>query len=190
MFSRLGSHMNCSHQKLDFTPFFGAPFWLPDRSDMKNNGRFGFGIPKNIEIDICIVPIENFEFYSPLPFKALFWLPDGSHMKNNGRFRFGIPKNIEIDTWIISIENFEFYSPFGALLALGPEGCAASGKNWNLAEKGIFLISPIRANVIFTTFENSPKIEFFEFCYEIGFKLKFKPSSFNIKKKINSVSFY
>ena len=39
-------------------------------SDMKNNGRFGFGIPKTIEIDICIISIENFEFH-PL-FGALF----------------------------------------------------------------------------------------------------------------------
>jgi len=40
-----------------------------------------------------------------------------------------------------------------------------------------------RARVFFPTFENSPKIEFFEFCYEIGFELKFKPSSFNIEKE-------
>jgi len=47
----------------------------------------------------------------------------------------------------------------------------------------------IRAHIFFPTFENSPKIEFFEFCFEIGFKLKFKPSSFNIKKEKNSILF-
>ena len=77
---------------------------------MRNNGRFRFGIPKNIEINIWIISNEIFEFH--LPFGAQFQPPDGSDMKNNGRFRFGIPKIIEIDIWIISIENFEFHVPF------------------------------------------------------------------------------
>ena len=42
---------------------------------------------------------------------------------------------------IYNFRKFDLRS--GALFALGPEGSAASGKNWNLAaEKGIFLISP------------------------------------------------
>ena len=48
-----------------------------------------------------------------------------------------------------------------------------------LIKNRIKIITPIRAHVFFTTFKNSPKIEFFEFCFEIGFELKFKPSSFN-----------
>jgi len=71
-------------------------------------------------------------------------------------------------------------------LALGPLCRSASVDGW----KGDLSYQSIRVNVIFTTFENSLKIEFFEFCFEIGFKLKFKPSSFNIKKEINSVLFY
>jgi len=31
--------------------------------DLKNDGGFRFGIPKNIEIDIKLLPIENLPFY-------------------------------------------------------------------------------------------------------------------------------
>jgi len=85
----------------------------PDEADMKNNGRFGFRILKNTEIDVWIVPIEHFKFYHIS--WSQFWPPDSSDIKNNGRFRFGIPKNTEIDILIISIENFEFHPLFGAL---------------------------------------------------------------------------
>jgi len=44
-------------------------------------------------------------------------------------------------------------------------------------------MTPIGARVFFPTFENLPKIEFIEFCIEISFKLKFKPSSYKYKKK-------
>ena len=84
-----------------------TPFWAPDGPDIKNNGRFGFGIPQNIRIDIWIVQIEHIEFY---PFFGTAFQPlDKVYMKNKSRFIFGIPRNIEIDTWIVPIEHFEFY---------------------------------------------------------------------------------
>ena len=103
---------------LNFTPLLGPKFspqmgriWkiMADSDSaapkiLKNNGRFRFGSPKNIEIDIWMISIKNFEFQPP--FGAPFRPPDGLDMTNNGGFRFGSPKNVEIDIWIISIENF------------------------------------------------------------------------------------
>ena len=59
-----------------------------------------------------------------------------------------------------------------------------------LIKSRIKIITPIRAYAFFPTFKNSPKIEFFEFCFEIGFKLTFKLSSCNIKKEKNSILFH
>ena len=57
---------------------------------MKNNGRFRFGIPKNIEIDTYI-NYFNQTFSNLLPFLgALLWPPDGADLKNNNRFRFSV----------------------------------------------------------------------------------------------------
>ena len=54
-----------SIENFEFHPFFGAQFEPLDGSDMKNNSRFRFSIPKNIDIDIWIISIENFEFHPP-----------------------------------------------------------------------------------------------------------------------------
>jgi len=62
---------------------------------LKNSGKFGFGISKNIKIDTQPIPIKHFAFYSH--FEAPFQPPDEADLKNNGRFGFGTPKSTKID---------------------------------------------------------------------------------------------
>ena len=83
--------MTCSNQTVCTLP----AFWAPCEADVKINVIFGFGIPKNIEIDIRRVPIKQFAFYPH--FGPQFQPQYGADVKINVRFEFGTSKNIEID---------------------------------------------------------------------------------------------
>jgi len=84
--------------KLSILPYFWGHILLPDAADMKNNGKFGFGIPRNIKSMYKLFQLNTLIFTPYFdPFWAPFWPPCGYGMKNNGRFGFGIPKNIKID---------------------------------------------------------------------------------------------
>jgi len=73
--------------------------------------------------------------------------------------------------------------PFIKLWALGYE----VAEIWWSAGKEIVPYHSIRAHIFLPTFENSPKIEFFEFCHEIGINQSSKlPLSILKSKKMLS----
>jgi len=83
---------------MQINALFGASFQPLDRVNLKNNRRFGFGILKNIEIDVSLVPIKHLIQFYPLS-EASFQSLDRVDLKNNGRFGLVIFKecNVKID---------------------------------------------------------------------------------------------
>lgn len=89
------STRTCSNHISRIFSLFGVPFWPPVEANVEINDRFGFGITKNIEINLRLIPIGQFEFY-PYLSRQMEYID----LKNKDLFVFGrlpIPKNIDID---------------------------------------------------------------------------------------------